>query len=76
MVTKLGEQRIYHNFSIGAAKHPEDDKAMYLVFTDKDNELVHMFDMQYTEIDAYIKLLQETRHAHKLHIAGAHEMPR
>jgi hypothetical protein len=76
MVTRIGDQRVYHNFAIGAAKHPEDDEAMYLVFTDKDNEEVHMFEMSLRELDGYVDLIKKTKHAHKLHIADASEMPR
>lgn len=76
MFTRMGEQIVYHNFAVGCAKHPEDDESMYLVFTDNDNEETHMFSMKYSEIDVYIQTLKDTRHAHKLHIAGAHEMPR
>jgi NTP pyrophosphatase (non-canonical NTP hydrolase) len=45
MVTRIGNQLYYQNFKVGAAKHPNDDQSMYLVFTDTDNEEVHMFEM-------------------------------
>jgi hypothetical protein len=76
MVTRIADQRIYQNFAIGAAKHPNDDRSMYLVFTDKDNEEVHMFDLDLDRLDEYIDLLNQTKHAHKLHVASANEMPK
>lgn len=76
MKTTLGQQLIYHNFSLGAAKHPENDESMYIVFTDRDNEETHMFEVSYDGLDEYMKLLQETKYSHKLHIASADEMPR
>lgn len=76
MVTKIGNQLVYQNFKVGAAKHPNDDRAMYLVFTDTDNEQVHMFEMSLDRLDEYNQLLLQTKHAHKLHVASANEMPK
>lgn len=76
MVTRMGTQLVYQNFSVGAAKHPQDDQSMYLVFTDRDNEEVHMFDLSLERLDEYIELLTKTKHSHKLHVATADEMPR
>jgi hypothetical protein len=76
MVTKIANQRVYHNFAIGTAKHPHDDKSMYLVFTDKDNEVVHMFEIGLDEVDGYVSMVTGAKHTHNLHIAGANEMPK
>lgn len=76
MVTKIGPQNIYHNFTIGTAKHPHDDKVMYLIFTDKDNEKTHMFEMALSDVDSYAEMVRRAKHTHSLHIAGANEMPK
>lgn len=76
MVTRIGNQLVYQNFKVGAAKHPEDDQSMYLVFTDVDNEEVHMFDIKLSSLDGYIEVLRKTQTTHKLHVASADEMPK
>lgn len=76
MVTRMGNQLVYHNFALGTAKHPQDDRAMYIVFTDKDNEETHMFEIDLDDVDGYLDMVRRSKHTHSLHIAGANEMPK
>jgi hypothetical protein len=74
--TILGEQIIYDNFAMGAAKNEEDDSTIYLAFTDKDNEEVHMFKVGITKLDQYFNLVKQTAAGQKIEIVGADRMPK
>lgn len=75
MVTRIGMQHVYHNFSVGTAAHPDDEGSMYIVFTDKDNEEAHMFEMKLAAVEEYVAFIQRAKATHSIRLAGANEMP-
>lgn len=75
MKTVIGEQIIYDHFSMGCANNEEDDSQIYLVFTDKDNEEVHMFAIALDKVDQYCALVKQTAAGQKIEIVPASAMP-
>lgn len=76
MKTIIGEQIIYDNFGMGAAKNEEDEETIYLAFTDKDNEEVHMFKVAISNLEQYFTLVKQTAAGQKIEVVGADRMPR
>jgi hypothetical protein len=74
MQTKIGDKYIYDNFRIGVADHPADEDAIYLAFTDIDNERTHMFLMVKSQLPQFEEMIRSSRGA-GIVIAGANEMP-
>lgn len=74
MVTRIGDNIIYDNFKMGAAKNETDSDSIYLVFTDTDNEELHMFPVSISKIEQYFNLVRQTVAGQKVEIAT--EMPR
>lgn len=75
MYMRAGEQVIYDNFRVGCVTHPEDDTSIYLVFTDVDNEEVHMFEMKIAQIEQYFNLVRQTANKQKIEVVPASAMP-
>ena len=74
MVTELGDQRIYDNLKLGAAKNEADPDSIYLVFTDVDNEVIHMIPIALSKVEQYFNLVRQTAAGQKVEIAT--QMPR
>lgn len=76
MKTIIGEQIVYDNFTMGAVKNPEDNEQVYIVFTDKDNEQVHMFTVAIDKLEQFFQLIRQTAAGQKIEVVGADRMPR
>lgn len=74
MYTQIGNRRVYTNFKLGTATHPEDEKVIYLVAHDNDSEEILMFEIPKSALAELSREL--TRSASGVVVAGAHEMPK
>lgn len=72
----MGEQLVYHNTKIGAAKNEEVDDEVYLTFTDVDNEEIHLVPIKIDRIEQYFNLVRQTAAGQAIEIVGPGGMPR
>jgi hypothetical protein len=76
MVTKIGEQRIYNNCRLGAAKDEEDDTQIYISVADPDNQEIHLVPLKIDNVEQYCQLIKQTAMGQKVEIVSADRMPR
>jgi hypothetical protein len=76
MVTRLGEQFIYNNCRLGAAKDEEDDTQIYISVADPDNQEIHLIPLKIDNVEQYCQLIKQTAMGQKVEIVSADRMPR
>jgi hypothetical protein len=65
----MGDQIVYDNFKMGAANNEGDPDTIYMVFTDEDNEKIHMFPIALTKVEQYFNLVRQTASGQKIEVA-------
>jgi hypothetical protein len=76
MVTRVGDRLVYDNIKMGAAKNEAEPEEIYLIFTDKDNEEMHMVPVSISKLEQYFNLVRQTAAGQKIEIASASDLPR
>lgn len=74
MVTRTdgGKTIYYDNVGMGWAKNPTDDSSIYIVFTDKDNEEVHLVPVATEKVEQFFALGRQTIAGQKIEVVSAH----
>jgi len=73
--TDQGKTIYYDNVGMGWAKNPNEDDSVYLVFTDKDNEEVHLVPVAISKLEQFFQLGRQTIAGQKIEVVTADRGP-